>query len=456
MAQYDILLVQNTTASGVEFSEKTINIAKGGLLSADASQTPTVLAAGTNGYHLVRDDGETTGLKWVAIESGHTQGTDSGTTGDTFTINSDSTVGKLILSASATSGENHSMTITNASMASDVIITLPATTGTVALTSQLHTQNTDVGTSGSTFDIDVDGGASGVRLKANSGVLELRNIADNAYADLTVKDLTVQGTTTTINSTTLTVDDKNIELGSVDSPSDTTADGGGITLKGTTDKTIIWDNANDNWTFNQNVNVSASQVYKINNTEVLSATQVLGVTLGTMAAATQSDFVPKSLYDANTVLYATSDNTPAALTVGTSTFVGRSGGAISALSASEARAILNVADGATANAKATSAELNTGTDDIKFATAYAISGSQYVKGPASATNERILVFDGTAGNRAKEGTKTISDLMNTWVAAPANKTASGTAGQQAYDTNYYYVCTATNVWKRYALATNWT
>jgi hypothetical protein len=53
-------------------------------------------------------------------------------------------------------------------------------------------------------------------------------------------NLTVNGTTTTINAVTLTVDDKNIELGSVASPTDTTAEGGGITLKGATDKTILW------------------------------------------------------------------------------------------------------------------------------------------------------------------------------------------------------------------------
>ena len=58
-------------------------------------------------------------------------------------------------------------------------------------------------------------------------------------------DLTVSGTTTTINSTTLTVDDKNIEMGSVDNPTDSTADGGGITLKGSTDKTIIWSQSNN-------------------------------------------------------------------------------------------------------------------------------------------------------------------------------------------------------------------
>ena len=70
--------------------------------------------------------------------------------------------------------------------------------------------------------------------------------------DLTVTgNHTVNGTTTTINSATLTVDDKNIEMGSVASPSDTTADGGGITLKGATDKTIIWENDTNQWNVNQ-------------------------------------------------------------------------------------------------------------------------------------------------------------------------------------------------------------
>ena len=68
-------------------------------------------------------------------------------------------------------------------------------------------------------------------------------------------DLTVSGTTTTIESTTVTVDDKNIELGSVATPTDTTADGGGITLKGATDKTINWVNSTGYWTFNTGIEV---------------------------------------------------------------------------------------------------------------------------------------------------------------------------------------------------------
>ena len=66
-------------------------------------------------------------------------------------------------------------------------------------------------------------------------------------------NLTVNGATTTVNSTTVSVDDKNIELGSTDSPTDTTADGGGITLKGTTDKTILYEKDTKSWDFNQRI-----------------------------------------------------------------------------------------------------------------------------------------------------------------------------------------------------------
>ena len=80
----------------------------------------------------------------------------------------------------------------------------------------------------------------------------------NAAGDTTTVcgNLVVTGNTTTINSTTLQVDDKNIELGTVDTPDDTTADGGGITLKGATDKTILWTNSTDRWHFNQGIDIT--------------------------------------------------------------------------------------------------------------------------------------------------------------------------------------------------------
>jgi len=98
-------------------------------------------------------------------------------------------------------------------------------------------------------------------------------------------DLTVGGTTTTINSATLTVDDKNIELGSVASPSDTTADGGGITLKGASDKTILWTNSTDSWDFNQHVNIASGTEFKIAGTSVLTASTLgSGVTASSLTS----------------------------------------------------------------------------------------------------------------------------------------------------------------------------
>ena len=131
-------------------------------------------------------------------------------------------------------------------------------------------------------------------------------------------NLTVGGTTTTINSTTLTVDDKNIEMGSVGSPDDTTADGGGLTLKGASDKTIIWDNANDNWTSNQHWNIATGLSYKINNVVTLSATAlgsaVVGSSLtsvGTLSSLTVSGTGASSITSTSGAVSLVSQSTSA-------------------------------------------------------------------------------------------------------------------------------------------------
>ena len=88
-------------------------------------------------------------------------------------------------------------------------------------------------------------------------------------------DLTVNGTTTTLNSTTISVDDKNIELGSVATPSDATADGGGITLKGATDKTFNWVDATDAWTSSEHINLASGKSLYLNGTLLKDATETL-------------------------------------------------------------------------------------------------------------------------------------------------------------------------------------
>lgn len=93
-------------------------------------------------------------------------------------------------------------------------------------------------------------------------------------------DLTVNGTTTTVNSTTLTVDDKNIELGSIASPSNATADGGGITLKGTTDKTFNWVSATGAWTSSEHLALASGKTLVINGSSSGSVTVQVPATSG--------------------------------------------------------------------------------------------------------------------------------------------------------------------------------
>ena len=71
-----------------------------------------------------------------------------------------------------------------------------------------------------------------------------------------VGNLDVSGTETVIDTTTLLVEDKNIELGASAAPSDATADGGGITLKATTDKTITYNNTSGFWETNIGLQVN--------------------------------------------------------------------------------------------------------------------------------------------------------------------------------------------------------
>jgi len=91
-----------------------------------------------------------------------------------------------------------------------------------------------------------------------------------------VGDLVVQGNTTTINTSVLTIEDKNIVLASIgDSSSNTDeyADGGGLILKGTnTDHEFTWDK-NVGWFSTENINLAAGQNYKIAGNTVLTATQ---------------------------------------------------------------------------------------------------------------------------------------------------------------------------------------
>jgi hypothetical protein len=87
-------------------------------------------------------------------------------------------------------------------------------------------------------------------------------------------NLTVEGATTTINTTNVQIEDLLIEIGKVDTPTDTTANGGGISLAGATSKTFAWGSAEAAWNSSENINLVSGKTYKISNFSVLSQTQL--------------------------------------------------------------------------------------------------------------------------------------------------------------------------------------
>jgi len=117
---------------------------------------------------------------------------------------------------------------------------------------------------------------TGALVFANTPTLVTPNIGAATGTSLVLSgDLTVNGTTTTINSTEITIDDKNIVLGAVASPSDAGADGGGLTLKGATDKTFSWVDATDAWTSSEHMNLASGKSYYLNGGLLKDATETL-------------------------------------------------------------------------------------------------------------------------------------------------------------------------------------
>tara|TARA_R100000781_G_scaffold6973_1_gene6880 strand:- start:52 stop:3594 length:3543 start_codon:yes stop_codon:yes gene_type:complete len=115
-------------------------------------------------------------------------------------------------------------------------------------------------------------GADGIQLVTGGAARLL--IADTGV--IVPGNLEVQGTTTTIDTTNLTVKDKNIEIAKGNG-NDAAVDGAGITIDSTDgDKTWNWVDSTDAWTSSENIDLASGKVLKVAGTQVLSATQYTG------------------------------------------------------------------------------------------------------------------------------------------------------------------------------------
>jgi len=86
-------------------------------------------------------------------------------------------------------------------------------------------------------------------------------------------NLQVDGTQTTINSTTMTVDDLNLTLAS-GAANAAAANGAGITvdIAGATNPSLVYGSSNDDWTFNKNLNVTGALNVNVTGSDVDAVT----------------------------------------------------------------------------------------------------------------------------------------------------------------------------------------
>jgi hypothetical protein len=167
--------------------------------------------------------------------------------------------GSIVFEGATANDYETTLTVTDPT--ADRTITFPNETGTVQLR-VTDVSDTEIGyLNGVTSAIQT-------QMDAKAPLAAPALTGDATAVNLTISgNLTVNGTTTNINSTNLVVEDKNIILADVETPTDVTADGGGITLKGTTDKTFNWVDATDSWTSSEHLTLNATKELRLADTD---------------------------------------------------------------------------------------------------------------------------------------------------------------------------------------------
>lgn len=181
----------------------------------------------------------------------------------------------------------------------------------------VSTQFTNTGTGSVGQKINLWGGSYGIGIenarlvnyipstsyfavKSSYGGADLFTVSGTGSAtlssDLTISgNLTVNGTTTNLNSTNLVIEDKNIIIADVATPTDTTADGAGITIKGATDKTLNWVQSTGRFTSSESFEIAKTNArLKINS---ISSSYTSGIDLVVSWNSPYTDITSKIFFD---------------------------------------------------------------------------------------------------------------------------------------------------------------
>lgn len=163
----------------------------------------------------------------------------------------------------------------NVTIAGD--LTIRGTTTTVSsITVTAKDRNIELGTvAAGSFTGDITAGSADI-----ANVSDLTNLTPGVVVTITSGGGTVTLPASTrvqsISGTTVTLTASFTGTGNADGatlaaggPSDVSADGGGITLKGTSDKTFSWVDSTNSWTSSEDIDLASTKDYKMNNTTVL-------------------------------------------------------------------------------------------------------------------------------------------------------------------------------------------
>lgn len=311
------------------------------------------------------------------------------------------TTGKLDQFAATTSAEFAGVISDETGSGQLVFNTSPSFVSSITTTSETFALLNTTATTVNAF-----GAATAVNIGAETGTTTVNN-------NLTIAgDLIVQGATTTLNTSTLQIEDKNIEIAKVTSPTDTTADGAGITVKGTSDKTFNWINSTDSWTSSEHLNLASGKEYKLNGNTVLTATSlgtsIVSSSLTSVGTITSGTWNGTAIAVANGGTGATTESDArsnlGASTVGSNLFTlsdpsstrflrTNSDNTVSALTAEEFRNALGAGSEATTSVSSTDP---TAVDNFSVAT---YRSAKYVVQITQGTNyqvsEILVIHDGT-------------------------------------------------------------
>jgi len=470
MAQFDLLLTQNVHATGVEFTECwTTPIAKGCLISSDINHVPKVLPAGTDLYMLVRDNTTETGLKWVEntpLAKQHDRNKDTGTDSTVFELDNDgfkieltaesaskfvvkvdggatyadfqakdATFNKVTVGPATPTGTYE---LTHKKYVDDQIAALLGTANAMAFKGVINAStnpNYPAGNAGDTWKISVAG-----KIGGTSGV----NV-ENGDLVICTLDGSVAGTHAAVGANWAIIQ-TNID-GAVTGPATAVGLGDKIAVfNGDTGK-IIKDGGTTIAALTTLItnaqNAANAKVSSVSGTLPIVSSgglaPIISINAATTGAAGSMSAADKLKLD--NIEEGAGVSTPANLGLGTVTateapITNSFGSGVSLPLANAIGPLAGLMSGADKAkldgitgynlAKASSSDINTGTDDAKYVTSLAIAGSKILK----------------------------------WItlpALPANvvKNMAGEEGDVATDGNFFYVCTAANTWKRSPIATNW-